>query len=239
MIIAALLFGVAGTTMRLHLNRGDLFEFSLKIERQNPPEKAEIQESVKIESVERGVVTMRIRLAGLNIDGQDRRADLRQIIGSQDVLMPWDRYSRRVGGMTGLRLGKGDPKVLAFLAEAGIYACYFSADPVKPGDRWNGATTATGGCTNGVFEFTKLDNSIAQFQITDIDMAASTQIGPMTMAVDLKHGLPTKVRYAVKDNRTGRRTDFEQTLTRVTRAVIRVRERPGSASIQRLGSPVR
>lgn len=238
MIFAALLISAAGTTMRLHLRQGDLFEFTLKVERQNPTESAELRERVRIDRVERDQVTMRIRLTGLTIDGKDRSADLRQILGSQDVLMPWNLYSRRVGGLTPLRIGKGDPKVLSFLSEAGLYACYFSADPVEPGDRWNGSTTATGGCTSGVFEFTKLHNNLASFEITDIDMASSTQIGPMQMTVDLTHGLPTWVNYTVSDKRTGRQSSFEQRLYWVKRAPAKpVRERPGQVQIQRVGSP--
>ena len=80
---------------------------------------------------------------------------------------------------------------------------------VKPGDKWNGATTATGGCTGATFNFKEVKSvkgkDLAYFDVTNIMFInpADNQVGPMKMVVDLSTGLPTLVDYKVKNSKSG------------------------------------
>lgn len=206
----------ASYTFRLHLHVGQVFDTTLRVERQNPVEVGELKQRAEIVSVSDGVITMRVRFAGMTIDGKDRTKDLRAIVGQQAVDIPWTEYSTRTGEMTQLQLKRGDAKVMSFLGEAGLYLCDFVQPAVGVGATWQGSTTATGGCTSGQFTLRQISNqggrTLAFFDVTDIRMFTSTQIGPMKMTVDLANGLPTYVAYTAQDNKTRRRTKFEQTL---------------------------
>jgi hypothetical protein len=203
--------------LRLHLKPGQVFDASLQVQRQSPIETGEIRERIEIGKVQNGVITVRVQITGLSINGRDRQADLNTILGKQVIEMPWTEQSGRTGPMTQLKVHAGNPEALALLGEAGLYLCAFVGPAVKPGDSWNGSTTATGGCTSGLFTLkdfsTKDGKQFAIFEITDIRMFTSTQVGgPMKMTVDMATGLPTFVSYSARDNETGRISTFEQTI---------------------------
>ena len=132
--------------------------------------------------------------------------------------LPWTPLSRRTGMATGYSMQYPKPDIVPYLQEAGIYLAFFKQEPVKPGDSWEGSTTATGGCTSGTFTFKGVQTShgktFANLEVTKIMFVQPTveQAGPMRMLVDLSTGLPKVVDYKVRDRKTGSTTHFRQTL---------------------------
>ncbi len=122
---------VAGVVLRLQPAAGSTYEYVLRIERPASHEHGELHERIAIRK-KGGDVIMHIALTGLTIDGRDRTKDLEAIIGRQTVDLPWTEFCNRSGEMSPLDLKPGDPKVMSYLAEAGIYAGSFVTRAVSP-----------------------------------------------------------------------------------------------------------
>jgi hypothetical protein len=154
----------------------------------------------------------------LTVNGKDRTKDLNAVWGGQVAKLPWTTLSHRTGVATSYETNGAKDDILPFISEAGIYLASFKQNPVKPGDSWDGATTATGGCTSGTFTLTDVKTvhgkQLAYFDVTKIMFVnpAIDQLGPMHMVVDLSSGLPTVVDYKVKNRTNGRIRHFRQTL---------------------------
>lgn len=206
-----------GYVMRLDLRKGQVIRYKLAIERDKPRESGEFYSSYTISEAKHDLINMDCRATGLKINGKDRTADLEAVWGGQVAKLPWTTLSRRTGMATGYKMQTPKAELLPYLEEAGIYLAFFQKDPVKPGDSWDGSTTATGGCTNGRFTLEKVKTErgkqVALFEVNHIMFVnpADEQVGPMRMVVDLKTGLPDIVDYKVKNRKTGRTSHFRQT----------------------------
>jgi hypothetical protein len=207
-----------GYIMRLNLHKGQVIKYKLLVERDNPKISGVFSSSYTITDVHLGVISMECRATGLTVDGKDRTKDLNAVWGGQVAKLPWTTLSHRTGAATGYETNGAKDDILPFLSEAGIYLAYFKQNPVEPGDSWDGATTATGGCTNGTFTLTDVKKvhgqQLAYFDVTKIMFVSPTidQVGPMHMIVNLSTGLPTVVDYKVKSRKSGRTSHFRQTL---------------------------
>ncbi len=208
----------SGYLMRLNLKSGQIIRYRLLIERDKPKETGEFDSSYTISTNQPDVIDMDCRATGLKINGKDRTADLNKAWGGQVAKLPWTTLSRRTGMETNYEAKSAKRDVIPFLMEAGIYLAFFQKGPVKPGDSWDGSTTATGGCTSGHFTFTGVrqvkGRQVADFDVTNIMFLdqADEQVGPMKMVVDLSSGLPEAVDYKVKNGKTGRTSHFRQIL---------------------------
>ena len=207
-----------GYVLRLNVHQGQIVRYRLVIERDKPRESGEFDSSNTISGVQRDVINMDCRATGLKIGGKDRTADLKKAWGGQVAKLPWTTLSRRTGMATGYEAKSAKKDVIPYLEEAGVYLACFQKDPVKPGDSWDGSTTATGGCTSGHFTFKGVrkekGKQVADFDVTNIMFInqADAQVGPMKMVVDLATGLPKVVDYKVKNQKTGRTSHFRQIL---------------------------
>ena len=204
-------------SMRLNLRAGNTFSYKLLVERDKPKTTAEFTNTFKITRVDGNTMYMDGKFVKLKIDKKDRTRDLKAIVGNGAVTWPWTIYSRRTGSVTHMEIHPGKEDVMNFLAEEGIYLAYFQRQEVKPGDKWNGATTATGGCTGATFNFKEVKTvkgkDLAHFDVTNIMFInpADNQVGPMKMVVDLSTGLPTLVDYKVKNSKTGVTSHIRET----------------------------
>jgi hypothetical protein len=203
--------------MRLNLHKGSSIKYKLSIDRTNPKESGVMFNTFKISNVEGNTLYMDCYVDKLKINNKDRTKDLKAVVGDRPVTLPWTIYSRRTGTVGRREIYPGKPDVMAMLREGGIYLPYFQRQEVKPGDRWNGSTTATGGCTGATYNFKNVKSvdgkNLAYFDVTEIRFLKpeDKQIGPMKMIVDLSTGLPTVVDYKVKNSETGQVSHFRQT----------------------------
>ena len=207
-----------GLLLRLNLHAGEKFAYNLLVERSKPKESGALTMNYKVAKVDGNTIYIDASFSGLKINKKDRTKDLKAIVGNQTVTMPWTIYSRRTGSMTPLHMQPGKPDVMSILSEAGIYLAYFQKQSAKIGDSWDGSTTATGGCTGGMYALKQVKTirgkKLAYFDVTGIRFAdpANRQIGPMKMIVDLSTGLPTIVDYKVENIKTRRLSHFRQTI---------------------------
>jgi hypothetical protein len=207
----ALAFREPSLALRLKPKKGRTYHFRLTVEREKPKEVGALDEDVYIVRSDAEAVVTNVTLTGMTIDGNDRSEELKKILPGPTAIMPWDALSRRTGEAKGLTFrGGGDPLIMSYLAEGGIYLGYFLEEPVKVGDKWDGSTTATGGCTGGTFKLVSIEKDVVTLDVTDIAMNGSKQIGPMTMTIDRETGLPRKLEYTAESLRTGRRSHFVQ-----------------------------
>lgn len=205
-------------TMRLNLREGQSFKYKFLIERDKPKVSGEFINTFKISKVDGNVMYMDGKFEKLKIGGKERTKDLKAVVGNGAITWPWTIYSRRTGTQTHIEIHPGKADVMSCLSETGIYLACFQRQEVRPGDSWNGSTTATGGCTGAKFNFKEVKTvegkQLAYFDVTNIMFInpADEQVGPMKMIVDLSTGLPTLVDYKVKNSKTGTTSHFRQTL---------------------------
>lgn len=215
--LAAALIVQPSQMVRLRLHPGQVFQVSLRVERDGPKTNAEIRHTVSVKNAQSGILTLHDDLKGMTIDGKDRSADLKKALSVSAVTFSWNDRAQRTGDMTGISIARNDPQLMPVLQEAGLYLCEFPEKAIKPGDSWYGSTTATGGCTMGKYtlrEFTT-DNEkrVAIIEVTDIRFQVDvTPVGPMVMTVNLKNGLPEKVEYSVRGKKSGRISHYVQTI---------------------------
>ncbi len=200
-------------SLRLNLRAGQEFAVSLKVDRDKPATSGEIRESVRVMEVDNRVTTLRCTLTGMTLDGKDRSADLARMLKAPAVTFSWTDQAQRTGEMIGLEFGTPNSELMPLLQEAGLYLCEFPSRAVGVGDSWRGSTTATGGCTSGTYTLKALKKDLAEIEVTNIQFLVPVeQQGPMKMVVDTKTGLPTRVEYRVKGQRTGRISHYVQTI---------------------------
>lgn len=207
-IFLAILAKPEGYLMRLNLKPGQVVKYRLHMEK--PTAKADLVSTFTVSKIESDVITMDSRLTGLTVNGKDATRALNEVCGGQVATLPWNTLSRRTGAMVPFNVKPGHPELMPYLSEAGIYLACFPRQAVKLGDTWIGSTTATGGCTSGTFKLAGVKRGMALLEVTNIAfLNDEEQVGPMTMAVDLASGLPTRVEYRVKD-KAGRVSHFVQ-----------------------------
>ena len=213
LVSSIILATVSALPLRLNLQKGDQFDFLLTVNRHSPEETGTLTEHVVIAKVQGDTITMNITLTRLSINGVDRTSDLKKAVQNQVIAMPWTTQAMRTGSMTPLAIAQNSPKdVLAMLAEGGLYLCQFPKGPVTVGQSYSGATTATGGCTNGQYTVREIMPGRVRFEITKIAMRNCTQVSPLEMWVSTTTGLPTIMRYSARGNKSGRLYEFEQKL---------------------------
>lgn len=204
--------------LRLNLHQGETFRCKLLIERDKPKKRAELLTTYTISKVDaKGVMYMDCRNTKMTINGKDRTKELNTACGGEVATFPWTPYSRRTGTATYMHFRPASEEFYSFMRDSGVYLACFQRQDAKVGDSWEGSTTATGGCTGGIYRLREVKQvggkQLAYFDVTKIRFLneGDTQVGPMHMIVDLSNGLPTVVDYKVKNTKTGATSHFRQT----------------------------
>lgn len=199
--------------LRLKVSAGQEFSVNLSVDRDKPTSSGEIREKVRVLSNDRGVISLRCTLVGMTIDRIDRTSELNKMLKKASVTFSWTTQAQRTGEMLGLEMGTLEADLTPLLQEAGLYLCEFPTRAVGVGDSWRGSTTATGGCTSATYTLKSIEQDVGEIEVTNIRFLIPVEpIGPMRMTVDLKSGLPTRVEYRVKGQRTGRVSRYVQTI---------------------------
>lgn len=202
--LATILRSPDTAALRLNLHKGDAFRTVLRIEQSNPSQVAELGTRFDVLDAKNGVIELQAKISTLSINGKDKTSDLRDVVGDGIVTFNWNEFGARWGGGGRMRTRAVHPELNPILAEAGIYFCNFTRAKVQPGSKWNGSTTASGGCTTGLYELQGFKNEggkpVAVMSVTNIALFDSQQLTPMKMVVDTRHGVPSLVDYSVRKN---------------------------------------
>lgn len=218
-MLSHLLCSAAPRLLVLSLSPKQEFSFSLAVEREKPVASGTILFKVKVRSARSGHYVLDDDIVGLTIEGKDRTGDMKACLEKPSVSFEWNSRGQRAGAMSPLSFRKSMPADMAgVFSEAGLYLCEFPSTAVKAGDSWPGSTTATGGCTSGLytlkgFRFVK-GKEVADVEVTKIAMSLAEQVGPMKMTVDVVSGVPITVDYKVRGKKSGRISRFLQTWIR-------------------------
>jgi hypothetical protein len=178
-------FGPRAYDFTINLRPGDTMDQSVHIKSGDGKIDGTVLWHVEVLRKEGDTYVCQATLDKLTITGQDATDRLRTEIGTRPVLLRFSEKSRN-RGTQGFQLRGKDAGVYAVLRYASMVNPQFSPSPVNVGDHWSAMTIAWNNCVSANYLFTKAEDNVAHFQLTDIALTTGKFEEPstMTMAID-------------------------------------------------------
>ncbi|MBS1717677.1 MAG: hypothetical protein JSS72_08090 [Armatimonadetes bacterium] len=203
------------TFLRLQPGPGSSFVYKLHIDRVDEHRTGDLYVSCKVRRNTGKQIVIDGTLTKFVMNGKDLTAKLKGH-GKLTGTLPYNERSERIGNLDPMGFDRTiTPQMFDLLKEVGIYLGNYPAEKVTPGYDWSGETTATGGCTYCDYKLKGFSKSLdkAYLEVTNIRLRfTGVQDGPMTMEIDMKHGIPTTVSYQVRSRPGNKLSRFKQTL---------------------------
>lgn len=197
----------------LHVKPGDVFQYRVTVTRDHPEEGklvGAVLQEIKIREMvapaAQGELQRFIydhRIIGMEIDGEDFTEEILELTDNKPGWNTFNIKSKRAGGQEWIPLREGgDPRIYKVLSATGATFGSFPYERARPGDEWIGMCFVLNECVGCDYKmlgsFREDGKEYIKLQVENPAVTGSELTKPMTMTIDLAHGLPSEAEYTAK-----------------------------------------
>lgn len=200
--------------LQLRMKKGQEFVYVTEIRRDKPAMNGKITTQMRVAEVSnQGWIKTDCEVIRVQLGEKDKTAEYKKLIAKNPVARIEFSSKSRLGPHTYTTLSpKGDKKVLELVLAGGVTGSNFAYDPVEVGEEWAGMCIIGDQCVTSDWKLVEVKGRVARLEVRSSWIKGKELVAPVKVTLDLRHGYPTEVVYAVRDKKTGAVTNFRQTL---------------------------
>lgn len=205
--------------LQMRMKEGQEFVYVSEISRDKPKMAGKITTRMKVvEITSEGWIKTDWEVTRVELGGKDKTAEYRKLIAKNPVARIEFSLKSRLGPHTYTTLQpKGDKEVLELMLAYSVTGSNFPYDTVETGEEWAGMCIIGDQCVSSDWRLLEVKGRVAKLEVSSKWIRGKKLIAPVKVTLDLRHGYPTEVAYALKDSKSGAITRYHQTLDKASK----------------------